>query len=407
MPNLVYDPKAMGMSGFDASAWAGVNVFDRGATSITLPSYTGTDGLFHDPIDFLNGRCSQTGRDLQADGQAAWTASTGGGAGTFEMYLDTDDRFVIRTAVGTDTFEINDGAEYGFTNGQASAVVGAWNVVKATNQWTRAVTDSIISVEPGVNPTFNLPTLNSTIQNPIVALRAYGLADLDDKGGTRTLETADNDAAGGVQRDLRWGINADGKVYAVRRTGTHDPITWVSTSFRDRLGFTGDEVEATDGNYKVLTATCHLPGLIPPSRVTDRHEFEPKSHGASLALMDGSMSGVTLATTIDHRIQWFLDGPGDCVEMWQHFQRRVIPYLGPGTRLTWYQEGIGDTRRAAPAHIVTTSQPAYDVLYTTQSNGYRGRIIGFIHEGDHPIRWPGVHMHRVPMEFLLREHWSG
>ena len=61
---------------------------------------------------------------------------------------------------------------------------------------------------------------------------------------------------------------------------------WVSTTFRDRLGFSGNESPVVDGSWRVITADYPCGGVLVPTRPLDDHHLSIETVGNSRRLIN-------------------------------------------------------------------------------------------------------------------------
>ncbi len=366
-------------SQFDARPWSNTNVFDRGATSVTLPSYGTGEGVFLDVLDFLNGFGSEDGEDLNSDLDSGWQGE-GGGAGELTIALNSDD-FVEITSTAGGTFTIlpdADNAWFGFpTAGSGPHAAGT---ITAPNPWKRGLlTNGLSSDSPSMRierdatgGIFNLPENWGWIQDLRVAFRVRGSEnDVDDTANSNSLEAVDVAANGTA---IRWGVTDDGYVYTTYPLGESAP-DWTSDSFRDRLGFTGDETSveiAGVGRYLLASKPC--PGLIIPSRPLSVQTPFVERAGSEIRLTDGSFASISVGEYNGYEIEFVIDGPQDSTDLHREYLRLRSEFARLGEPITLYQDW-GDSRRSLLAYQITSIQPAYDNLHTSQENGYYGRVL--------------------------------
>lgn len=404
MPGKDPHPLIAILGEFDASEWAGVPIFQRGAGADVTPG--SSVGYFPDPVAFLNSYGSQAGRSLPEDIASAWT-----GGGTATMGIDENDKVYIESS--TTDFTIGASAAnlpLGFDSGGHGLVgVGPPYRRTATREWQRGVclytASSRLSIDPaGAGAAFDLPSFVGNVQSVPVHMRAVDRADVDGAWAADCLETWDNDENDPTDRAIRWGINNAGKVYCTRPTGTSDPITWLSTTFAYRLGFTKNETEVNVDGRSTLTATYMCPGCYFPSRSIETIERITRETTGTQQLTSGAVSSNHVATLSGWRIVFWVDGPADETDshrLW--IERCVQEFWHLGTGVTLYQHW-GDTRRGLAAWKVRGSQKAYDLLYTTEYNGYRGRLLTWISpEGvtERTTAWEQGLRTRFPVEMIL------
>jgi hypothetical protein len=174
---------------------------------------------------------------------------------------------------------------------------------------------------------------------------------------------------------VRWGVDADGHVYWSHETAAPPPgpFAWTSTTFRDRLGFTGQELGVVQGGATVYTAERPCPGVLTPSRpLAEPVERWVDQLSDAVRSLDGSIYRVEHSTSQGLRVVVYVDGPLDAgEELRRHLLHRWLPYQAD--RVTLYQDW-GDTRRRGWA----VDGQGYGILRTVESGGYRGRCIGVL-----------------------------
>jgi hypothetical protein len=397
MPSTNPEPVACLMSEFDAREWSGVTVFARGA-NVVLPTYAaaGTTGLYADPLWFLNGRM-RTGDSLSV-GQALGSMLTKAGAAaagrTFTTGIDADDRVFVQADGAFDINAASASNALGFSTSPltASAIGGGLYRATAQADWSRgAVTLSAtagphLDVDDGTG-TFDTTTYSGRFSNVVEWLRTTAANDADEPATlAAVLEYLDNDANGvavGTLASITWGIDDSGHVFTSwpSSTGIAAP-TWSSTTFRDRLGFSGNESAVTTDGLTVLTADYPMPGVfvtVEPLQLPPRDA--PTEDSSTLALVGGGM-----ASTLWRRVrQWdasfYVEGPASVLAQHRHYVDRFLPYVTRGRPITLYPEW-GDPRRRLDPMSVTASVDAYGLLYTSQEHGERGRIIGTVSDAN-------------------------
>jgi hypothetical protein len=97
-----------------------------------------------------------------------------------------------------------------------------------------------------------------------------------------------------------------------------------------------------------------------------------------------------------------LDALLDSQDDYRHFTNEFLPLVGSGERINFYQDW-GDSRRTLITANVNSSQPAYDLIYTSEDNGNYGRIRGSLTVNDFNLSYPGRLKRRVPVNMEI-EH---
>ena len=395
MPSTNYEPRACLMSDFDAREWSGVNVFDRGGDSVTLPTFdpAGLTGIYPDVLSFLNGRGRAPTVNMTGLTPAAWVVS-----------LSNADRVTVTNTSGvafTVAPKFAGFHAFGFTETVSSVTVGGTEVATANADWTRGLifrgtlAGHDLRVEPDVGADLDIIGRAYTASSVVEMIRAYSTADAD--GGwsaEEVLEDIDNEAAdsgSGAQR-ITWGLTDDGHVFSSWTTaGSIDPVTWVSATFRDRLGFSGLESPVTNDGRVLLVADYPCPGVfVTVEPLTLPPLDSPVEDSSTLALSGGGYTSTLWRRARRWDVGFYVDGPASATPQVRHYVDRVLPYLSRGRPLTVYPEW-GDPRRRLDPMSVTASVPAYSLLHTSQAQGERGRIVGAVAESNAPARgieWP-------------------
>ena len=131
MPSNDPSPPIALLTEVDGRAYRGAPLFDMNAGGVV--SGPAAD-YFEDAINFLNGRCSSTGLDLDAMVKSIKGA-------TWSIYLNADDRVVIEDTAAAWSLKAGGGREaFGFDAGGLaipSALVGGTNRVTAGADWVR------------------------------------------------------------------------------------------------------------------------------------------------------------------------------------------------------------------------------------------------------------------------------
>lgn len=231
-----------------------------------------------------------------------------------------------------------------------------------------------------------------------------GSADLDDLLPTDNLCRLDNDACDPVTRVLRWGINSSGHVFSTKY-GFIGDIVWLSTSFRDRLGFTGesDEIVAHPSGMVTTTAAHPLPGALFPSRPLESQIYTAELVNTGKRKLSGGWVNNHLASYNQQAFGYFLDGPADLTDLTLHFVDQFSPYIPQGQRVNVYQDW-GDPRRSLPNYSTNLAQSPYDLIYTNELNGMRGRVRASVtSSGPYAVTYPSRLRRRSPLTLLVEE----
>ena len=384
------------LSSFNARTWSGVNVYDRGSNNITLPTFAIGEGIYEDGISFLNGRGSDGGfstGDLIQAGSAFGTNWAVTINSSDKVVISCDDSFKIRFKSGSDDLGVG-----------SSSFGAASTSFTCPNDWTRGsniktASYEVVDSSDANSFTFNISSgLNS--QDIVVAIRERGTTnDIDDVNSTNCLEALDITANSNDY--IKWYINDQGHVECMYYNTIAD-IAWVSTTFRDRLGFSGSE-SPSGTVIKTITADHPLPGSLFPSRPYQRHHLQTDTITQARRKIGGGYTSNFVGSYIQSILDFDLDALLDEKDLYRHFTNNFVGYIPSGERINFYQ-GWGDSRRALITSDIDFSQPAYDLLYTSEDNGDQGRIrASVVNNGMISLAYPNRLRRRVPVSMTL-EH---
>ena len=391
MPGNLVAPNFALMTSLDMRSYSGVDIFTRNSTARTMPTFSTGEGIFEDLLFFLNNRESSS--IVSAEGQ--FTVATFGS--TWEMSINEDDRVTITSDVD---FEItstgtNDSLGFGASTVSASAV-GSDYIATAPNDWVRGlvVLDDMsyrIDEVGGSSNTFNIPAIVPDVQDVTTFIRSSE-SDSDDLNST-SLQIIDSTNASAA--DLTWNLNNSGFVTCHYRTSEGD-LTWDSTGIRDLLGFTGNETPVVDGVYSRLTASQYSDAVLFPSRPLQAYHSRLENVGQFRRKIGGGYASNHVGSYVTSIISFDLDARLDQKDDYQRFINRFLPLVGGGERINLYQD-FGDSRRSLRIDQVKGNQLNYDLLYTSEENGERGRLRGSLVTVDYDLIYPNRLHRRVPV----------
>jgi len=374
----------------------------RGATAI--------DGSwlsdYEDMISFLNGRGMANGKNLPDSLLALSNFGTNWHIGinaNDKIEISSTHAFRIRfdpaSAFVDDTDVLGIGTNWVLYDG--SATIGSPLLsFKATapSEWLRGeiISFSYEIEEVGSGSGAFLFNFSGGSQDLIVACRERGNGDIDDLN-SGTLEGADVTATSG---DTRWYINNNGHV--VNSSIGITALTWSDTSFRDFLGFTGDESSTSVNGYTVLTATYPCEAVLVPSRPYQQNHISTENASQSRRKIGGGYTSNYVGTYNTTVLGFDLDANLDLINLYQHFIHKFINHASKGERVNFYQVW-GDSRRSLISSDVNADQPAHDLIYTSSRNGFEGRIRGCMITTEFNLMFPNNMRRRVPVNMRI-EH---
>lgn len=392
------------LTAFDMRGLSGATAFTRGspATLISLPTYADGEGVYDDAVLFLNGRISSS--TVYGTGYITAVKTFGSswsvGINSADHIIITADVEFTVTSAGT-----LDGLGFG-SSIVSSVLVGSDYIATAPHDWLRGL--SILSDmsytinEVGGAGTFSLLSSNTAtspdVQDLSTWVRAASSSDADDFG-LSSLQELDNTAMS--TSVITWCITDQGFTQCQYPITVAD-LTWVSTALRDLLGFRGDESPVTDGNSLRLTSTYKCQAVLIPSRPYQSHHLSVENMSQSRRKIGGGYVANRIGSYITSDLMFDLDALLDASDDYKHYTHKFLPLVSEGERINFYQSW-GDSRRALITADVTSTQPAYDTLYTSEDNGAYGRVRGSLKTSAYDLAYPTRLKRRVPVRVEI-EH---
>ena len=405
MPYNTPAPDFALLAAFDAREWAGVDVVRYNATNISLPAYATGAGVYEDGLFFLNGRGVGDNTPTDAMGtleEALQTLKTFGTTWTIE--LTSADRIKITSDVQFRVTPLDDDV---LGLGTTTAVADGGNYsVTASADWARGLYSGERYQFDDLGGT-SFDAFRAALNRPwpaqdvVTALRERGSGDADDLAPTNCLEELIRTQAG---QEIRWVLNNDGHVEVwYMNTGL---FSWLSTSFRARLGFNGREdaeamgSTATDYVARIVAANP-MPGALFPSRPFQDHHYSVESVTQARRKIGGGYTSNLIGTYTTSALSFDLDALLDQRDLYRHFTDEFVPYAPNGERVNFYQ-GWGDSRRSLRSALVSFTQQPYDLIYTSEDNGDQGRLRCSLVSSNYDLAF-GSLKRRVPVGMRL-EH---
>jgi hypothetical protein len=403
MPYNTPAPDFALLAAFDAGAWAGVDVVSYNAANISLPSYAVGSGVYEDGLYFLNGRGvgdTAPGRAMGTFSEALSSLATFGSS--WSVSLTSADRIKITSDVSFSVAPVD--ADVLGLGTQTAVVDGANYSVTASADWVRGIYAGQRYQFTGTG-TFTAFREQSNrpwpAQDVISGLRARGSADLDDLSPTNCLEELMRDQG---LLEARVILNDQGHVEIWSMNS--GAFAWLDTGFRDRLGFSGNETPIAQGStasdyVERLTADYPMPGAVFPSRPYQAHHYQVDSVTEARRKIGGGYTSNLIGTYTTSVLAWDLDALLDQRDLYRHFTDAFVPYCQNGQRINFYQTW-GDSRRSLRSALVTSTQPEYDLIYTSEDNGDCGRLRCSLVTASYDLAY-GALKRRVPVSMRL-EH---
>lgn len=396
MPRRSWAPRFALAQMPDLGTMTGAALFDRGGDPVRV-----SQRYHDDPIAFANGRCSRTGRSLVEE-----LASAG-----YFIGLLRDDKLAISAAFPFDIEPAATNAQLGFDPAGQSAVLtgGGVYLAVAVRDWQAGPVDARLSITDG-GGTFTVPAAAYRANSVIELLRNDALAD-EDAGDSVTgcLEAEDNAIYDPVEQRIRWGYTLGGRIFsawpASLGLAAPDPL---SARFRTVFGLDGSEARETVGDLHVWTAARMHRWLLVPRNPAIIIEPGHDVRVAGGMTRDGRSTLHEQMRVLIRRVQWYVDGPGSPDPLHVHTDR----FLRNCRDFVIYQQW-GETRRAIPddecGHVDASDRAPYDLVYTSERNGERGRLICSRPKSDkfkHMFSYKGMNRRRGEKEILGHLIWQ-
>lgn len=395
----IYDPSpnfAL-IAAFDARQWSGANLFSQLAQTVTMPTFAAGEGVYEDALFFLNGRSS-------ASTLAQMVTSRSNFGSDWQVSINADDLLVISNSSSAFSVAPIDDDVFGW-GAQSSTLVSGRHTITASTTWERGTYEGGRFTLTSGATTFSAPYSSSGYrprQDILALLRSRSsLSDADTGDAQTCLEARHEAALSSTSSVVFWLINDDGHVEAYYPQ-VNGAITWLSTTFRDRLGFSGSEVAvSTSTDYVRLTAARPLPGALFPSRPYQSHYLSTETLSTARRLLGGGYTSSFLGSYVTSNLTFDLDALLDQKDIYRHFTEGFLPYCGEGERINFYQ-CWGDPRRALREGLINAETPAYSSLYTSENNGAMGRLRASMRSTDFDLVF-GELQRRVPVTISM-EH---
>lgn len=373
---------------FDARAYAGKTVTQRGMNVVTLP---GTSGVFWDLPAFLHGYSRKVGQTLADLVNAEWQAQGANNfTGTFTMGINSDDKFFITNSHCS--FFIRASAANEMFGFPAGGVAGSALTHTATGDWRRGIFEMPAGLhleadgQPGnVNGLPSNGFLMRVQSLPTFLRTRSGTGVDDDVYQGKTLD----DAFQIHETDTSLCVEPDGRVSINYSSAASFGFTADGQALWQRLGGTGREsaVAASGANRVTLTTENPAPCFLALDRGYISFRRVTRARDERVLMADGSVVSAGLDPVQGWKIEIRVTGPAfgyrsqadgpptagisprnmeDRLRMWWKYARRELTlYPQWGDRDQAYGS-IEIRRHKSPADAYGASG-MYSTTFTTEA----------------------------------------
>lgn len=407
MPNLVTAPNFALLASFDARQWSNTHVINYNSVSVSLPTYYTAQGIYEDGLFFLNGRGIGDTTPTNAMGTFTEAILALANFGVdWEVSLTSNDR--VKVYSNTYFLVTPEGEDVLGLGSQAAVADGSGFSITGSTEWKRGCYRGEEYTFTNGTGTLSFTAFREQDNRPFASqdittmFRERGLGDADDLNPTNCLEEVVRDQAG---MEIRFILNESGHVEVWYLSS--GLFGWADTTFRDRLGFNGrEDAERVHGStltpYVVrIIAANPMPGALYPSRPFQDHHYSIESVTQARRKIGGGYTSNLIGTYTTSLLSFDLDALLDQEDLYRHFTDHFVPYASNGERVNFYQD-VGDSRRSLPTASISFTQQPYDLVYTFQDNGDRGRLRCSIVTASYDLGF-GALKRRVPVSLRL-EH---
>ena len=388
MPSFDTSPNFMLMSDFDARNFTST-LYTRAGSNVALNANGRV--VFDDPVYFLNGRGQASNRSLkyylEADKGGTWTISVNSND-RIVWAKDTSQTITIDAYQGGDMWGLqNDtidmsGTSVVFPNDFDRGNLIFWSV--GTANYGRISYSNSSTSYPTYYPTYP------------VAQDMISLLSVRSGNNAYCLQSAEEALFGDY---VQWVLRNDGRVMqVVNYTGNANLInfSWVDTAFRDRLGFSGLESWYSLYGRRVMIADNVMPGVLAPSRPIEDHHLAFDRVSDIRRKGDGTYGANFKGNFVKSSLRFYLDGIADVQDDYKRFAFDLGDYFYIGAKVSLVQE-VGESRLALRTTQINSSNPAYSLTHTSESNGMHGVITGTITQMSSDLPFENRIMRRIPI----------
>lgn len=408
MPSTDTSPNFALLSQFDARPYTGTLYNRQNALGDTIPIslFSESEMVFDDAIHFLNGGGQSTTTSVKGYLEEILNSQSD----TFTVGINSSDKLFIHHDQGLSiayTCPTSAASQLGLI--AQTAVVGDGQL-DFPYDWSRtpkeivSTSDQLALVTNTDLDVARIPHIPYVQSIPSLFRERQG----NENYCLEAIEEYHFYSGNGGVPAVCWVLNDNGKVvqYVNKTLNPNGTMfSWVDTNFRDRLGFNGTEPwVVVNTMWSKTTASNPLPGALFPTRpLSDNHMKFSRISNPRRKLGGGYVSNF-LGNFISHSLSFYLDGPADTKDEYSHFVKTCGDYFYAGAPITFYQDW-GDTRLSIfTAQIVAVTQPAYDLLATSEKDGRYGRIVGHLTSMPDDLPFPDGLRRRIPITIEIERN---
>ena len=370
-------------AGFDAVDWSGANLFSRNGTTVAAPAVATMydNGHYPDAVGFLNGWSSARALGTQIDLQ--WATP-----GVISAGISAANRFYVQVELaGVAACSVVPGTSdpwgWGGTVGGIFLGGDTWRIT-ANGPWTKGMFTAATATKFTLNVDANnisFPDYNRAHQSLPTWLTATAVSYADIV--TQNLEKWDNDTCDNANRRFSWGLDTEGRTFTSwdAGQGNGETITWISTTLRRALGYTGSETYVLADGVYTLTSTYPARGAQVLRSGVAVLDPTIRNIGSAVSQVNGRVAARNVSTFQEVRVSTTLRGGVGLSESRaayedesENYRYRVAPYLFPGARCTLIPDYTDPRLGLSIAQQFENGATPY--TYSTYVLGTTGGVMG-------------------------------
>ena len=390
---------------YDFRNQGGGGIFTRGtggsAITVSFPTFTNAQGLYDNPLDFVNAYGVPVTLSSQYD--TAWAALLPALGGNIAMTMLGTGVYEFRADAAFTVKGDPSNTDWGFgTADQVAVADGAEFVAVASTRpkWGNVDGAPVIETTSGAIDLGAMRHHSPFVANTFAAqvgglhLEALDNAAIDTDGG--------GDGTG--DEGVRWYVTEAGHVGWAAPTGTVDAIeTWGSTVVRKLLGWTGNETVTTASGLDYQVGERPAFHAWRPSRHVQREAFRLDLPTEGVRLTDGSIASQNAGSYEVDSWTVFLDGPADSQNDYPRIAGHFLKAAFTGARISIFQ-AWPEHRALQDELAVDVDTAAYSTTVTSQGR-YFGRIDASMAIGggeSFDLAYPSSLRRSLPMTLLTQ-----